>query len=115
MSKYGPIAALLVAICLGTLALYYHGQYATAQQSLNSTQAVTKNALTAIKLMHDISKATHDEKQKLADEGAARVVYIREAVKDDQCAVRDVATAATEHLRLLENRVRAGQPAEAKP
>lgn len=115
VARYGLIGALLVAICFCVLAFHYHGQYAMAQQSLNSTQAVTKNALTAIRLMHDISKATHDEKQKLADDGAARVVYIREAVKDDQCAVRVVADAATDHLRMLENRVRSGKLAEVKP
>ncbi|WP_051506683.1 hypothetical protein [Chania multitudinisentens] len=115
MSKYGLIGMLFVAICLGVLTFYYQSKYTITQQSLNNAQAVTKNALSAISLMHDISKVTHDEKQQLSNEGEEKVVYIKEAVKSDDCANRVVAVAATDSLRLLENRVRAGKPTETKP
>ncbi|MDK2375268.1 hypothetical protein [Serratia fonticola] len=111
--------AIAILICLFTglawLALHYHGKYSTAQSEISSAQAITTSMLTAIDLMYVISKAAHEDKQKLADEGETRIVYIREVVKGDQCAVRNVATAATDHLRLLENRVRTGKPTEAKP
>lgn len=115
MSKCGIIGPLIVSILLGWLALYYHSKYTTAQSELSSAQAVTKNTMIAIKLMYDISKATHEDKQKLADEGETRIIYIREAVKDDECAVRAVPDAATDNLRMLENAARTGQPAKAKP
>jgi len=65
--------------------------------------------------MYDISKAAHEDKQKLADEGETIIVYIRQAVKDDECAVRVIPDVATDNLRMLENSARTGIPAEAKP
>ncbi|WP_186373080.1 DUF2570 domain-containing protein [Yersinia frederiksenii] len=111
------LIAALIAIFTGLAwaAFHYHGKYTAAEESLSSTQAVAKNALTAINLMYDISKATHEAKQQLAEEGEASVVYIREAVKGDACANQLVPAAATDNLRMLENSVRAGKPAEAKP
>ncbi|MDQ9128566.1 hypothetical protein RDT67_19295 [Serratia fonticola] len=115
LNQYGLVGALLVAICLSTLVFYYHGKYSAASRELTNAQVITKNAFNAFNLMHDISKATHEDKRKIAEEGEVRMVYIREAIKGDECAVRVVADAATDNLRMLENSVRAGKPTKVKP
>jgi len=111
--------AIAILTCLFTgvawLAFHYHGKYSTAQSEISSAQAITTSMLTAIDLMYSISKAAHEDKQKLADEGETRIVYIRKAVKDDECAVRAVPDAATDNLRVLENSARTGVPAKDKP
>jgi prophage endopeptidase len=100
---------------LGYSAFHYHGKYTAAQREATSAQAVTISLLTAIDLMYATTKAAHEDKQKLADEGEKRIVYIRQAVKDDECAVRAVPDAATDNLRMLENSDRTGLPAKDKP
>lgn len=112
-------AAIAILICLfaglAWLAFHYHGKYTAAQRDISSAQAITASVLIAIDLMYVISKAAHEDKQKLADEGETRIVYIRKAVKDDECAVRTVPDAAADNLRLLENAARTGVPAKDKP
>lgn len=109
-----PIFALLLAI-VSFLVMHYHGKYTAAQNELSSTQAITTSILTAVDLMYATSKAAHEDKQKLADEGETRIVYIRKAVKGDECAARTVPDAATDNLRMLENSARTGLPAKDKP
>lgn len=115
------IAAAAIAILiylfagLAWLAFHYHGKYTAAQRDVSSAQAITASVLVAIDLMYVITKGAHEDKQKLADEGETRIVYIRKAVKDDECAVRTVPDAATDNLRMLENSARTGLPAKAKP
>lgn len=100
---------------LGYSAFHYHGKYTAAQRDVSSAQAITTSVLTAIDMMYITSKAAHEDKQKLADEGEKRIVYIREAVKDDECVVRAVPDAAADNLRMLENAARTGIPAKDEP
>ncbi|UAN54667.1 DUF2570 domain-containing protein (plasmid) [Serratia sp. JSRIV002] len=112
-----PIVIVIVSMVggLGYSAFHYHGKYTAAQRDVATAQAVTTSVLTAIDLMYATSKAAHEDKQKLADEGETRIVYIRKAVKNDECAVRTVPDAATDNLRMLENSARTGVPAKDKP
>ncbi|NYA42956.1 DUF2570 domain-containing protein [Serratia fonticola] len=117
-AKYLVLIVIFILSMVGGLgysAFHYHGKYTVAQRDLSSAQAITTSVLTAIDLMYSISKAAHEDKQKLADEGETRIVYIRTAVKDDECAVRAVPDAATDNLRVLENSARTGVPAKDKP
>ncbi|WP_447881077.1 hypothetical protein [Serratia fonticola] len=100
---------------LGYSAFHYHGKYTAAQRDVANAKQINTILLIAIDLMYSISKAAHEDKQKLADEGETRIVYIRKAVKDDECAVRAVPDAATDNLRMLENSARIGVPAKDKP
>lgn len=118
MSRIAAVAiAILICLFAGLawLAFHYHGKYTAAQRDVATAQAITTSMLTAIDLMYATSKAANEDKQKLADEGEKRIVYIRQAVKDDECAVRAVPDAATDNLRLLENAARTGIPSKAKP
>lgn len=116
--KYLALIVIFIFSMVGGLAysaFHYHSKYTTAQNELSSAQVITTNVLSAINLMYFISKAAHEDKQKLADEGETRIVYIREAVKNDECAVRAVPDAATDNLRLLENAARSSLPTKDKP
>ncbi|HHQ6589167.1 TPA: DUF2570 domain-containing protein [Serratia fonticola] len=116
--RYLVMIAIFILSMIGGLgysAFHYHGKYTAAQRDIATAQAITTSVLTAIDLMYVISKAAHEDKQKLADEGETRIVYIREAVKDDECAVRTVPDAAADNLRMLENAARTGLPAKDKP
>lgn len=116
--RYLVMIAIFILSMIGGLgysALHYHGKYTAAQHDVSSAQAITTSVLTAIDLMYATSKAAHEDKQKLADEGETRIVYIRKAVKDDECAVRAVPDAATDNLRLLENAASTGLSAKDKP
>lgn len=112
-----PIVIFILSMVggLGYSAFHYHGKYTAAQRDVASAQVVNTTLLIAIDLMYSISKAAHEDKQKLADEGEKRIPLIRKAVKDDGCAVRAVPDAATDNLRVLENSARTGVPAKDKP
>lgn len=106
---------VVLAVVAGRLASYYHSRATSAEKSLASSEAITRNATAAINLMYNITKAANAERQSLQQKGETHVVYIREAVKGDECAVRDVPAAAADDLRLYADSVRAGAQAKAKP
>lgn len=109
------VGLILMCVGMAKLASGYHERAVNAEHSLASSEAITKNATAAINMMYDISKAANAERQSLQQKGETHVVYIREAVKGDECAVRDVPAAAADDLRLYADSVRAGSQAKAKP
>lgn len=106
---------ILLCVSMAKLASGYHYRATSAEKSLASSEAITRNATAAINLMYDISKAANAERQSLQQKGETHVVYIREAVKGDECAVRDIPADAADDLRLYADSVRAGASAKAKP
>ncbi|KYP85628.1 hypothetical protein WB91_23270 [bacteria symbiont BFo1 of Frankliniella occidentalis] len=106
---------ILLCVSMAKLASGYHARATSAEKSLASSEAITRNATAAINLMYDITKAANAERQSLQQKGETHVVYIREAVKGDECAVRDVPDAAADDLRLYADSIRAGAQAKAKP
>lgn len=97
------------------LAIGYHARATSAEKSLASSEAITRNATAAINLMYDITKAANAERQSLQQKGETHVVYIREAVKGDECAIRDVPAAAADDIRMYADSIRSGASAKAKP
>ncbi|HHH0198285.1 TPA: exotoxin, partial [Yersinia enterocolitica] len=55
-----------------------------------------------------IAKANENDKQKIAQEGEVRIVYIREAIKGDDCTNKPVPAAAADLLRKHANQIRSG-------
>lgn len=106
---------ILLCVSMAKLASGYHARATSAEKSLASSEAITRNATAAINLMYDITKAANAERQSLQQKGETHVVYIREAVKGDECAVRDIPATAADDLRLYADSVRAGTQAKAKP
>lgn len=68
-------------------------------QQKQQAEAITNNVITAVNLINDISRATHDEKETLASDAGARVVYIRNKLASDACANTVIDNDAVNSLR----------------
>ncbi|WP_090138276.1 DUF2570 domain-containing protein [Kosakonia oryziphila] len=77
----------------------YKAQRDKATQRAETSEAVTNNVMTAMKLINDISQATQNAKRELAEKGETRIVYIRQALHGDPCANQPVPAAAADSLR----------------
>ncbi|WP_206400785.1 DUF2570 domain-containing protein [Erwinia billingiae] len=110
------LVAGLMLLCVGFAmsANDYHERAVRAEGSLESEKANTKNATAAINLLYDITKAANADRQSLQQKGETHVVYIREAVKGDGCAVRDVPVAAADNLRMYADSLRSGTSTQDK-
>lgn len=64
--------------------------------------------ITTMNLIRDISQATKNAKNELAQKGETRIVYIRQALEGDQCAKQLVPAAAADSLREYADGLRAG-------
>jgi hypothetical protein len=81
---------LLVVMLIGVLAFFvnryrdnaitYKDQRDKAVVRANTSEAITNNVITAMNLIRDISKATQNAKNELAQK-ATRIVYIRQALQ----------------------------------
>ncbi|HDL7751780.1 TPA: exotoxin [Yersinia enterocolitica] len=103
------IAALLVGV------VYYHGQSVTKDAAITTVTSerdearlILSNQVRMVNIINDIAKANENDKQKIAQEGEARVVYIREAIKGDDCTNKLVPVAAADLLRKHANQIRSG-------
>jgi hypothetical protein len=102
------VAAILMVLLFVTakIARSNYDRAITAEDAIESSAMVTKNVITAMNLFHDISKAAYEEKQNLAEKGAAHVVYIRQTLQGDTCAHQPVPGAAVNSLRELKDSLR---------
>lgn len=89
-------------------AITYKDQRDTATTRAESSEAVTNNVITAMNMIRDISKATQNAKNQLAQKGETHIVYIRQALEGDMCAKQLVPAAASDSLREYADRLRSG-------
>ncbi|MBJ9129201.1 DUF2570 domain-containing protein [Citrobacter freundii] len=80
-------------------ALEYRDQRDKATVRAEKSEAITNNVITTMNLMRDISQATQNAKNDLAQKGETRIVYIRQALEGDPCANQLVPSAAADSLR----------------
>jgi len=80
-------------------AITYKDQRDKATVRANSSEAITNNVITAMNLIHDISQATQNAKNELAEKGETRIVYIKQGLEGDPCANQLVPSAAADSLR----------------
>ncbi|WP_199556843.1 DUF2570 domain-containing protein [Enterobacter kobei] len=100
---------LLVLALIGVLAFFvnhyrdnaitYKDQRDKAKVRAETSEAITNNVITTMNLIRDISQATQNAKNELAQKGETRIVYIRQALEGDQCAKQLVPAAAADSLR----------------
>ena len=100
---------LLVLALIGALAFFvnhyrdnaitYKDQRDKATVRADTSEAITRNVITTMNLIRDISQATQNAKNELAKKGETRIVYIRQALKGDPCANQPVPSAAADILR----------------
>ncbi len=100
---------LMVGALIGVLAFFvnhyrvnaitYKDQRDKAKVRAETSEAITNNVITTMNLIRDISQATQNAKNELAQKGETRIVYIRQALEGDPCANQLVPAAAADSLR----------------
>ncbi|HAS0829606.1 TPA: DUF2570 domain-containing protein [Enterobacter hormaechei subsp. hoffmannii] len=109
---------LLVLALIGVLAflvnhyrdnaITYKDQRDKATVRADTSEAITNNVITTMNLIRDISQATQNAKNELAQKGETRIVYIRQALEGDPCANQLVPSAAADSLREYADSLRSG-------
>ena len=89
-------------------ALEYRDQLDKATVRADTSEAITNNVITTMNLIRDISQATQNAKNELAQKGETRIVYIRQALEGDLCANQLVPSAAADSLREYADSLRSG-------
>ena len=105
----------LLLIILAGLSLYYyheadewHDKADAAAKERDEARFILNNQVRMVNITNDIAKANENDKQKIAQAGGARIIYIREAIKGDDCTNKLVPAAATDILRKHANQIRSG-------
>jgi len=108
---------LLVVALIGVLAFFvnhyrdnaitYKDQRDKATVRADTSEAITSNVITTMNLIRDISQATQNAKNELAQKGETRIVYIRQVLEGDPCANQPVPSAAADSLREYADSLRA--------
>jgi len=80
-------------------AITYKDQRDKATVRADTSEAITNNVITTLNLIRDISQATQNAKNELAQKGEMRIVYITQALEGDPCANQLVPTSAADSLR----------------
>ena len=89
-------------------AIAYKDQRAKATVRADASEAITNNVITTMNLIRDISQATQNAKNELAEKGETRIVYIRQALEGDPCSNQLVPSAAANSLREYADSLRSG-------
>ncbi|HCD3955192.1 TPA: DUF2570 domain-containing protein [Enterobacter hormaechei] len=89
-------------------ALEYRDQRDKATVRAETSEAITNNVITTMNIIRDISQATQNAKNELAQKGETRIVYIRQALEGDPCANQLVPSAAADSLREYADSLRSG-------
>ncbi|HCU0295086.1 TPA: DUF2570 domain-containing protein [Citrobacter sedlakii] len=88
-------------------AITYKDQRDKATVRADTSEAITNNVITTMNIIRDISQATQNAKNELAQKGETRIVYIRQALEGDPCANQLVPSSAADSLREYANSLRA--------
>lgn len=89
-------------------AITYKDQRDKAMVRADTSEAITNNVITMMNLIRDISQATQNAKNELAQKGETRIVYIRQALEGDPCANQLVPSSAADSLREYADSLRTG-------
>lgn len=123
MSRLTAIISAVV-ICLGWLAMHYHNaanqqetRAETAEQQVNTAQAITSNVLTTMTIFNTIVEANKNAKEQIALDASGASADIRVAVANDDCTNRPVPAGAVKRLQQFANGLRqsAGGPITGQP
>ncbi len=129
-SPMGRLTAIISAIviclvvCLGWLAMHYRNAASkqetraeTAEQQINTAQAITSNVLTTMTIFNTIVEANQHAKEQIALDASGASADIRVAVANDDCTNRPVPAGAVKRLQQFANGLRqgAGGPVTGQP
>ncbi|WP_254989209.1 DUF2570 domain-containing protein [Enterobacter roggenkampii] len=118
MSRFTAIICAVIILLLVSMAwavnhyrdnaITYKDQRDKARVRADTSEAITNNVITTMNIIRDISQATQNAKNELAQKGETRIVYIRQALEGDPCANQLVPAAAADSLREYKNSLRSG-------
>lgn len=104
---------LLIFIALAWLAFHFHSAAAqqetraeTAEQQVNTAQAITSNVLSAMTIFNSIAEANQHAKEQIALGASGAAADIKVAVADDDCTNRPVPAGAVKRLQQYANGLR---------
>lgn len=89
-------------------AITYKDQRDKATVRADTSEAITNNVITTMNLIRDISQATQNAKNELAQKGETRIIYIRQALEGAPCANQLIPSAAADSLREQADSLRSG-------
>jgi hypothetical protein len=89
----------------------------TAEQQVNTAQAITSNVLTTMTIFNSIAEANKNAKEQIALDASGATADIRVAVANDDCTNRPVPAGAVKRLQQFANGLRqgAGGPVTSQP
>ncbi len=118
MSRLTAIISAVVIcliVCLGWLVMHYHNAASqqevraeTAEQQVNTAQAITSNVLTTMTIFNSIAEANKNAKEQIALDASGATADIRVAVANDDCTNRPVPAGAVKRLQQFANGLRQG-------
>ncbi|UKL14853.1 Rz-like protein [Erwinia phage Gungnir39] len=125
---WGQIACSLVIFLLCVAVSYYRTSSHSYRDKAGEAERVAAAALSerdsmrntlaytlaTVTLMNDIGEVTRSDKQDISEKGKNTIVVIKEAVKDDTCAILAVPAAADNGLRNQLSELRARSADKAK-
>ncbi|MXF49906.1 DUF2570 domain-containing protein [Raoultella sp. Lac2] len=116
MSRLTAIISAVVIcliVCLGWLAMHYHNAASqqesraeTAEQQVNTAQAITSNVLTTMTIFNSIAEANQHAKEQIALGASGASADIKVAIANDDCANRPVPAGAVKRLQQYANGLR---------
>lgn len=127
MSRLTAIISAIVIcliVCLGWLAMHYRNAASkqetraeTAEQQINTAQAITSNVLTTMTIFNTIVEANQHAKEQIALDASGASADIRVAVANDDCTNRPVPAGAVKRLQQYANGLRqsAAGPVTSQP
>lgn len=106
---------ICLVVCLGWLVMHYHNaanqqesRAETAEQQVNTAQAITSNVLTTMTIFNSIAEANKNAKEQIALDASGATSDIRVAVANDDCTNRPVPAGAVKRLQQFANGLRQG-------
>lgn len=112
--KVSIAGGLIIVIIIGWAAEHFHNELLMAKKAelavrkeLQQSQSVLHNTMAAVTLLRDITRITHEDRQRNHAESEKRIARIRREVHEDACAHQPVPAAVTDQLRAHRERIRA--------
>lgn len=110
-----PVLAVLLIAALAISASHYKGKSEretkradSAEEQVNSAQAITANVLTTMTIFNSITEANQHAKEQIALDASGASADIRVAVTNDDCTNRPVPAGAVKRLQQYANGLRQG-------
>ncbi|MDX6914769.1 hypothetical protein R9X49_06565 [Pectobacterium carotovorum] len=108
---YAALVALLGLLSFGVY--YYHDAYSDKEKDLKAAErkqqqaeTIAGNVIQSMRIFNSITRSNADAKQQIQQRSETTVVYIREKLSADECAIRHIPDDVVNRLREHTDRIR---------